>query len=341
MEGYSVDQFRTSTSTYGGKKLPIMLVFIIRRIFLAVIILILATLLVFFSMRLLPGDPILMLVTANQQQEFNEEYLLELEHRHGLDKPMIVQYLNWANGVLHGDLGISILTQRPVSDEIFRRLPISVHVGGLAFIIGHILGIPAGVISAIRRGKWLDNVITTLANIGITIPNFWLGIILMYVFGLYLQWLPIMGYTSPFDDFWLSTKQLIMPVICLVIFPLAGVARQARSSMLEVLHQDYIRTAWSKGLSERVIVIKHALKNGLIPIITLAGMAIAGIIGGGVIMETVFNIPGLGRLAVSSVISQDYPYVQAISLFVAIAVVCANLIVDIAYGWIDPRIRFR
>jgi len=317
-----------------------MLAFIIRRIILAVIILILATLLVFFGMRILPGDPILMLVTANQQQEFNEEYLLELRHQHGLDKPMIVQYFSWAGDILQGDFGISILTERPVAEEIFRRLPISIHVAGLAFVIGHLLGIPAGVICAIRRGKWLDTVITTLANIGITVPNFWLGIILMYIFGLSLKWLPIMGYTSPFDDFWLSTRQLIMPVICLLIFPLAGVTRQARSSMLDVLHQDYIRTAWAKGLKERVIVIKHALKNGLIPIVTLAGMAVATIIGGGVIIETVFNIPGLGRLAVSSVISQDYPYVQAISLFVAIAVVFANLVVDIAYGWIDPRIRF-
>ena len=317
-----------------------MLAFIIRRIILAIIILILATMLVFFGMRFLPGDPILMVVTANQQQEFNEEYLLELRHQHGLDKPIIVQYFNWAVDILQGDFGTSILTERPVAEEIFRRLPISVHVAGLAFVIGHVLGIPAGVICAIRRGKWLDTVITTLANIGITVPNFWLGIILMYIFGLSLKWLPIMGYTSPFDDFWLSTKQLVMPVICLIIFPLAGVTRQARSSMLDVLHQDYIRTAWSKGLRERVIVIKHALKNGLIPIVTLAGMAVATIIGGGVIIETVFNIPGLGRLAVSSVISQDYPYVQAISLFVAVAVVFANLIVDIAYGWIDPRIRY-
>ena len=253
---------------------------------------------------------------------------------------MVVQYVNWMGDILRGDLGVSIFSQMPVADEIFRRLPISVHVGGLAFIIGHILGIPIGVVCALRRGKWIDTVLTTLANLGITVPNFWLGIILTYIFGMQLQWLPIMGYTSPLDDFWLSTKQLIMPVICLVIFPLAGVTRQARSSMLEVISQDYIRTAWSKGLRERTIVIKHALKNGMIPIVTLAGMGIAGIIGGGVIIETVFNIPGLGRLAVTSVISQDYPYVQAITLFVAVAVVSANLIVDITYGWLDPRIRY-
>jgi len=314
--------------------------YIIRRIILAVLILILASLLVFFGMRLLPGDPVLMLVTSNQAQELDEEYLIQLRHEHGLDKPMIVQYFNWVGNILRGDMGVSILNQLPVADEVFRRLPISLHIGVLAFVIGHSIGIPAGIICAVRRGKWLDTVITTLANLGITIPNFWLGILLMYAFGLYFRWLPIMGYTSPFDDFWMSTKQLIMPIICLIIFPIAGVTRQARSSMLEVLHQDYIRTAWSKGLKERTVIIRHAVKNGMIPILTLSGMAVAGIVGGGVIIETVFNIPGLGRLAVDSVISQDYPYVQAISLLVAIAVVFANLAVDISYGWFDPRIRY-
>jgi len=292
-------------------------------------------------MRLLPGDPVLMLVTKNQQQEFNEEYLLELRHQNGLDKPMLVQYSNWADDILHGNFGVSILSQRPVADEVFRRLPISIHLGGLAFIIGNILGIPAGIICAVRRGKRLDTVITTLANIGISIPNFWLGILLMYAFGLQLKFLPIMGYTSPFDDFWLSTRQLIMPVMCLALFPLAGTTRQVRSAMLEVMSQDYIRTAWSKGLSERTVIIRHGIKNGMMPIITLAGMGIATIIAGAVVIETVFNIPGLGRLLVSSVINQDYPYVQAITLFVAVAVVLANLIVDVSYGWLDPRIWYR
>ena len=318
-----------------------MLNFITRRIIIAVIILILSSMLIFFGMRLLPGDPVLMIVTKNQQQEFNEEYLTELRHKHGLDKPMLVQYFNWASDVLQGDLGMSILNPRPVEDEIFRRLPITIHVGGLAFIIGHVLGIPAGIICAVRRGKWLDTVITTLANIGITIPNFWLGIILMYTFGFQLKLLPVMGYTFPFDDFWLSTKQLIMPVICIAIFPLAGVTRQARSSMLEVMSQDYIRTAWSKGLKERTVIIKHGIKNGMIPIITLSGVGLANIIGGAVIIETVFNIPGLGRLVVDSVINQDYPYVQAITLFVAVSVVFTNLLVDVSYGWLDPRIRYK
>lgn len=317
-----------------------MLTYIIRRLLLAVLILVLTTVIVFLAMRLLPGDPILMLVSSETAQEFNEERLIQLRHEFGLDKPMVFQYLDWIGGVFQGDLGVSILHQSPVSDEILRRLPITFHIGALAFIIGHIIGIPAGIISAVRRGKWLDNVITTFANIGITIPNFWLGILLMYAFGLHLNWLPIMGYTSPFDDFFLSTKQLIMPLICMVLFPIAGSARQARSSMLEVLHKDYIRTAWAKGLKERTIIARHALRNGLIPIVTLAGMGVPHIIGGAVFVETVFNIPGIGRLAVNSVISQDYPYVQGITLIVAAVVVVTNLVVDIAYGWLDPRIRY-
>ena len=317
-----------------------MLAYIIRRLVLAVIILFLTTLLVFFAMRMLPGDPILMLVTANQAQEYNEEQINQLKHEFGLDKPMIMQYFDWIGGVLQGNFGVSILHRSPVSQEILRRLPISLYIGGLAFLIGHIIGIPAGIIAAVRRGKWIDNVITTVANIGITVPNFWLGILMMYTFGLYLRWLPIMGYTSPFVDLWLSTRQLIMPVICLSLFPIAGSARQARSSMLEVMTQDYMRTAWSKGLRERTIIIRHGLKNGLIPIVTLAGMGVPMVIGGAMFIETVFNIPGIGRLAVDSVTNQDYPYVQAITLLVASFVVLVNLVVDIAYSWLDPRIRY-
>jgi peptide/nickel transport system permease protein len=175
---------------------------------------------------------------------------------------------------------------------------------------------------------------------GITVPVFWLGIILIYVFALYFKWLPVMGYTSPFSDFWMNTKQLIMPVFCLAVGPLAGNARQARSSMLEVIGKDYIRTAWSKGLRERRIIIKHALKNGLLPVVTLSGMGVGGILGGAVLIEQVFNIPGMGRLAVTSVMNQDYPYVQAITLIMAASIVLSNLLVDISYGWLDPRVHY-
>jgi peptide/nickel transport system permease protein len=163
---------------------------------------------------------------------------------------------------------------------------------------------------------------------------------LIYLFALELKWLPVMGYTSPFDDFWLSTKKIIMPVACLAIWPLAGNVRLVRSTMLEVLRQDYIRTAWSKGLRERVVISRHALRNGLIPVVTMAGMWVATIVGGAVLIEQVFNIPGMGRLAVDAIFTQDYAYVQGVTLIIAVAVALTNLLVDISYGWIDPRIRY-
>jgi peptide/nickel transport system permease protein len=183
-------------------------------------------------------------------------------------------------------------------------------------------------------------VVTLLANIGITLPAFWVGIILIYLLALKLGWLPVYGYTSPFKDFWLSTRQIIMPVICLALFPIASVCRQTRSSMLEVVHQDYIRTAWSKGLPERLIILRHALKNGLIPVITVFGLHVAVIIGGSVLIETVFNISGIGRLITQAIMQQDFQVVQACILIIAVMIVLANLAVDISYGWFDPRIRY-
>ena len=317
-----------------------MINFIIRRLILSGIVLLLVSIFVFLAMRLLPGDPVLMYISASSIQEITQEQLAEIRHQYGLDKALPLQYLDWVSGVFHGDFGKSILNKAPVTQEIARRLPITLHIGVLAFLVSTLIGIPAGVICAVRRGSWLDNLVTTLSNIGITIPVFWLGIILIYAFALHFKWLPVMGYTSPFEDFWKSSKQLIMPVFCLALGPIAGNARQTRSSMLEVIHRDYIRTAWSKGLSERVIIIKHALKNGLMPVITLSGMSVGGILGGSVLVEQVYNIPGMGRLAVTSVMNQDYPYVQAIALIMAISIVLSNLLVDISYGWLDPRVHY-
>jgi peptide/nickel transport system permease protein len=317
-----------------------MTTYIIRRLIMAIIVLLLVTTIVFFAMRLLPGDPIRMLVAQSQEVNFTEEQVELLRQQHGLDRSLIIQYFDWLADVARGDLGRSVFTNAPVVDQIKQRVPVTFHLGILAFIISIILGVPAGIISAVRRGTWVDTAVTTLANLGITVPQFWLGVILMLVFGLWAGWLPIFGYTSPFDDFWMSTKQLIMPVICLAIFPIAGNARQTRSAMLEVMHQDYIRTAWAKGLRERAIIVKHAMKNGLIPVVTLLGAGISQILGGSVFVETVFAVPGMGRLAVTSVTSQDYPYVQAIVLIIATVTLLSNLAVDLFYGWLDPRIRY-
>jgi peptide/nickel transport system permease protein len=314
--------------------------YIIRRLLQALIILITVTFLVFVAMRLLPGDPILMIISQQQKAEITPEYLAQIRHENGLDKSIMVQYFDWMGGIFRGDFGKSILRNEPVTKEIVRRIPISLYLGMLAFIFSLVIGIPLGVICTVRRGTWYDTTITVLANTGITIPNFWLGFLLIYLFALLLKWLPVQGFTSPFENFSLSTRQLIMPVICDALFPIASNVRQTRSAMLEVMGQDYIRTAWSKGLKERLVITRHALKNGLMPVITLAGMGLGGLVGGSVLIETVFNIPGLGRLAVQAVLNKDYPYVQAVTLLVAVAIVMANLLVDIAYGWLDPRIRY-
>ena len=317
-----------------------MVSYIIRRFLQSIIVIMIVSVMVFTGMRMLPGDPIFMLFNPNQLQAMTAEEIEQIRHEAGLDRSLAVQYFDWLGGVFKGDLGDSILTQEPVTKDLVKRIPITAYIGVLAFAIATLIGVPAGIVSAIRRGTWLDTVVTTIANIGITVPIFWLGIILMYVFAVKLHWLPTSGFTSPFDNFWISTRQLVMPVFCMSIFAIAGNTRQARSSMLEVLRQDYIRTAWSKGLRERVVIVGHALKNSLIPIVTLAGMGIAGIFGGSVLIEQVFNIPGMGRLAIDSLFQHDYTYVQGITMVMTGIVVISNLLVDLSYGWLDPRIRY-
>jgi peptide/nickel transport system permease protein len=318
-----------------------MLTYVVRRLLQTVVVLLLVSIIVFIALRTLPGNPVLMLVTRNELQEFTEEQIKALQHEFGLDRPLVVQYFYWISGVLtRGDLGDSIVNRSPVSKFLVQRLPITFHIGILAIILAIIIGVPAGVVCAVRRTKWQDSTVTLLANIGITAPNFWVGMLMIYFFGLYLGILPVYGYTSPFTDFGMSTRQIIMPVLCLAVFPVASITRQTRSSMLEVMRQDYVRTAWSKGLKERAVIIKHALKNGLIPVVTLLGMSVGIVIGGSVLIETVFNIPGMGRLAVDAILNQDYPIVQGVVLTIATAVAATNLLVDISYGWIDPRIRY-
>jgi peptide/nickel transport system permease protein len=314
--------------------------YIIRRLLLGILVLILVSLVVFFMMRLLPGNPILILVTAEQVSKYTDEEIDNLKHEYGLDKSLIVQYGDWMSHVLRGDLGNSIIGRFNVSQQIAKRIPITIHLGLFAFVISFFVGVPVGVVCAARRGSWIDTILTLLANGGICVPIFWLGIIMIYVLSLKFGLLPTFGYTSPLEDFWTSIRQSIMPIFCLAIYPIASAARQSRSSMLEVMRQEYIRTAWSKGLKERVIITRHALKNGIIPVVTLQGMMLSHILGGEVLVETVFNIPGIGRLAVDGIQSLDYAVVQGVIMVMAVAVVLTNLIVDLFYGWLDPRIRY-
>jgi peptide/nickel transport system permease protein len=314
-----------------------MFTFIVRRLFQTIVILFIVSILVFSLMHLLPGDPVSIMLGDNATQEEVEHLRQEL----GLDKPLPLQYANWIGDLLTGDLGQSISLNEDVNELMKQRLPVSFHIGTMAFILAMIIGIPAGVIAAVKRGGWLDSLITVTANLGMAVPIFWLGILGIYLFALKLGWLPVQGYTSPTEDFWKSLHQSIMPVVLLSLVSLAQLARQTRSSMLEVIRQDYIRTARAKGLKENHVILKHALRNALIPVITLLGMGLANLVGGSVFIEQVFNIPGMGRLMVQSIFGKDYIVVQSVVIIIATVVAFANLLVDIAYGYVDPRIRYK
>ena len=316
-----------------------MVAYVIRRLFQAVLIVFIVSILIFLIIRLLPGDPVEMLV-LNTQVEDPDALAAQIRSDMGLDKPLITQYFTWLGGALRGDFGQSILYRYDIATEISKRLPITLYLGLTAFIIGCIIGPLLGIICAIKRGSWIDNFLTVVANIGITAPTFWVGISLIFVFGLSLKVLPIFGYTPFSKDIGQNIRSIIMPVFVLMLHPVASTTRQTRASVVEVLKEDYIRTAWSKGLAQKTIVIRHVLKNALMPVVTMQGLSLRNIVGGSVVVESVFVIPGMGKLMVDAMMSRDYMVVQGIMLIMTIMVVLINLIVDLAYGWLDPRIQY-
>jgi peptide/nickel transport system permease protein len=312
--------------------------FIVRRALMAIIVVFIVSLIVFFLLQLVPGgDPAraMLGLDAGQQQ------VDALRQEMWLDRPIIIQYGHWLGNVFHGDLGKSLRYRQDVTTLIGQRLPITLYLSSLSLVLSAVLGVLGGIICAVKRGSFIDQAISVVANGAVAVPVFWLGILGIYFFGLSLHWLPIQGYTSPTEDFWLSTKKIIMPVICICLPTLAMLTRQTRSAMLEVVRQDYIRTAWSKGLTQRSIIARHALKNALIPIVTLLGLGLPFLVAGSVLVETVFNIPGMGRLLVNAVIDKDFIVVQAAVLIIAILISIVNLAVDISYGLLDPRIRYQ
>lgn len=318
-----------------------MTTYIIRRLLLGILVLFGISVLTFGLMRLLPGDPLKLFLGMGEMESYSPAHIEVLRVRYGLDQPLVMQYFHWIGGIFHGDFGDSIALQRSVGRLIAQRLPITLNLAFFTFIVSGISGITLGTICALRRGKWLDSTFSALANLGITIPSFALAIFMIYLFAIKLHWLPTYGYTSPFVDLGDNLRKLIMPVFCLSLFGTAALTRQTRSSMLEVIQQDYVRTAWAKGLRERTVVVRHVVKNGLIPVITTMGMQVSYIFGGAVVVEQIFAIPGMGRLIMDGVKNVDYQVVQGAVLVVGFVVVLANLLVDIAYGWVDPRIRYK
>lgn len=313
-----------------------MIEFITRRLAQTLVVLVIVSFIAFSLIQITPGDPALVILGDSATPAQVEA----LRHELGLDQPVWVQYLRWASNIVHGDLGKSISLDESVTSLLAARLPVTFQLGLFALLLSTLASIPLGIICAVRRGGWLDSLISASANLAMAVPIFWLGILGIYVFSLKLGWLPVQGYTSPFDNLALNSRQILMPVICLAVIPLASLARQTRSSMLEVIRQDYIRTARSKGLRRTEVIVGHALKNAIIPVITLLGMQLRTLVGGAVLVETVFNIPGMGRLLVTGVFNKDYVLVQGVVMVVALVVALGNLAVDISYGYFDPRIRY-
>lgn len=291
-----------------------------------------------FSMLLLTGDPLAVLTTSGEA--ITPEQIAEMRHQLGLDRPLPVQYIDWLGKVLRGDFGRSVQTQRQVITEIISRIPVTLQLGGLAWLFSVFIAIPVGVTSATKRGSKLDLLATAGTIGGLAIPGFWLGMMLIVVFGVVLRWLPTYGFVSIFDNPIDGLKHLILPAFSLGLAMAAQNMRQTRSAMLEVLAQDYIRTARAKGLHERNVIWRHGLKNALLPVVTLMGLQIGRLLGGTVVIETLFAIPGMGRLMVHSILRFDFPIVQACVLVVGVAVLIANLATDLLYGYLDPRIRY-
>jgi peptide/nickel transport system permease protein len=310
--------------------------YITRRIIQTLFVLVIVTFFCFLLVHMIPGDPIRLMLGDYA----SEEDIALVKAQLGLDKPLISQYMNWVTNTFRGDFGQSIRYRIPVVKLFRQSFPITAYLAFLSLILSIVLGIAIGILSAIRRGSILDQTLVVLATVGICIPIFWLGILGIYLFGLHLNWLPVQGWVMPTVDFWKSARYAILPVILLAIPSIAVTARQTRSSMLEVTQQDYIRTAVSKGLSERVVVLKHALKNALIPVVTLIGLQVRILLGGSVLVETVFNIPGMGRLLVDSAFNKDFFILQGGVLLLGVVVCIINLLVDISYAWLDPRIRY-
>jgi peptide/nickel transport system permease protein len=310
---------------------------VLRRVALSIPILLLVSIMVFSLIHLIPGDP----VTVMLGQEATPEVKQALRHELGLDRPLVIQYFVWLGRVVRGDLGRSLVDRTSVLDQIRLRLPATIELAIGAFLVALLIAIPAGVLSAMRRGSAVDHASTVLALGGLSLPSFWLAMLLIILFAVKLQWLPASGYVPFFENPRANLTAMILPMFATGIRESAFLMRMLRSSMLEVLHADYVRTARAKGLRERAVVLRHALRNGLVPVVTSSGLVIAGLLGGLVITESIFSIPGFGRLIVDAIFQRDFITVQGAILVSAVLVVLVNLVVDLLLVLIDPRIKQR
>ena len=312
-----------------------MLAYVVRRVLLAVPVMFVVAAGVFLLLYLTPGDPVSVILGPDASPQQAQE----LRQRLGLDQPVPVQIFRWFGRLLHGDLGQSIYLNRPVSQTLLERAEPTLMLTLLATLFAILLGLPIGILSATRAGSWTDLGAMLVALGGISMPSFWVGLNLIFLFAVVLGVLPVAGYQPLSKGLWENLRYLLLPAVTLGFAQAALLARMARSMMLEVLREDYVRTARSKGVAERTVVLYHALRNAMVPLVTVMGLTFAILMGGAVITEQVFNIPGIGRLLVQSVLRRDYPVVQGIVLVIAFNYVVINLAVDVLYGLFDPRVR--
>ena len=311
--------------------------FLIGRLLGAIVTLFVTTLLVFFLVRLAPGDPIASMFGT----QYNAKVAASLRHFYGLDKPIYQQYANWMSSIAHGNLGYSILTQEPASALVRERIPRTLYLMAGGILAGLLIALPAGTLAARFRARWPDYFLVSITTALLAIPQFFLGMVLVIIFSVRLRWLPPPGYIDPSVDFVGSLKSMVLPWLTIGFVSAALIARVLRSSMLDVLGQDYIRTARSRGVAEPTVLRHHALRNAAIPTVTIIGLEVGYLLGGSIVVERVFGYPGMGDLIVSSVTQRDYPLIQASVLFFAVAFVLVNLLTDLVYVALDPKVRAR
>ncbi len=318
--------------------------YIVRRLIQAVPLLIAISVIVFAIVEIAPGDPAQMYV--DPEKGADPEYIAQVRRSLGLDQPVYVRYVSWLAKTLQGDFGFSFRTRRPVALEIGDRLPNTLLLGGVALLMSILIAVPIGIISALKRYTLIDYILSTLALVGISVPVFWVALVLLQIFAIHLNWLPGVGMRSvrvQYEGFEATLdviRHMILPATVLSLAQTASWSRYQRSALLEVLGQDYIRTARAKGARERRVIGLHALRNALIPMVTLIGLSVPSIVTGAFITETIFGWPGMGRLGVESINGRDYPIIMAVTMLSAVLIVLGNLLADIAYAWVDPRIRY-
>ena len=310
--------------------------YVLRRLLVAIPSLLIASLIVFSLPRLIPGDVVQLML----EEKAYAKDLDELRAKLGLDRPVYVQYFEWLGNVARGNLGESLWTKRPVIEELVRRLPVSLELGGLALGFAVLMAVPVGILAAVRQDTAADYAARSLAILGLSVPGFWIATLVVLLPAIWWGWSPPIHFTEFSKDPWAHVSQFLLPAFILGLASAAAIMRLTRAMLLEVLRQDYVRTAWAKGLRELPVVLKHSLKNAMIPVITVLGIQVAQILGGTVIFELIFGLPGMGRFLFDAINQRDYPVIQGVNLIIVSVVVLINLMVDAAYAWLDPRIRY-